>query len=1268
MKAKSLLTMLMTAIFMLLNFQLTVAKNNPSKNTSSINKPGYQLMPGQIRIKLKPHVTTLDMAPGGSSSTGIFSLDSKLVKHGITSIKKSFIHKPIKSRFDYSGISRIYTLNFSADKDVKAVARELAKSDLIEYAEPIPIYYLDVNPDDPLFKQQNHLSQIKAPQAWDTVKGDSSVIIAIIDSGTDWEHPDLRDNIWTNEAEINGTARVDDDGNGFVDDFRGWDFANNDNNPTNQPSSLYAYEHGTVTAGLASARTNNNLMVSGVAWNCTIMALKHGEDNTDLAIFNWGKGVVYAVDNGAHIINASFGGFHPPFQADQDIVNYAYEHGVLFIASAGNELHSEIHYPSGYDHVLGVTWVKSNDAITNSSTYGISVDVAAPGVELLSLLPGNQTTRMSGSSSAAPVVSGLAGLIKSQHPDWGPYQIAKQIVLTADNIDHVNPAYAGELGSGRINAFRAVTEVNPPEISPKIKTLKLSISDDSGGNSNAILEHGETIEVKIRKMHNYSISPGEGVFVTMTTNDTDLTIHKGEFEIGFFGADTTIHLNETFSFSVNENAKGKTSQIMIGWHAAGEFTGADTFNVIVGKIPVLIIDDDRGVYPAEKLYTNILDLWDINYGVWDKLTDGDLRPDYLFNFPIVIWLCEAELLSLDVFDRYALSYFLDSGGNLFISGQDIGWDFNDPTGYGYDDRQFYTKYLHANYFSDVSPTNEVVGIPNDPIGSALQFSVYQPGLPGENQYPDEIGPADGATSCFKYKGGQNHSFGIKYEGDHKVVYFGMGLEAIDATETTPPNDISPIRTEVMSRVLNWLNFIDFTPVAGSESITDPKTFAVNISGDMLKAEIFGINLYWKKENDVVFNKIVMTKNGTGEFSSEIPGPNEITNIEYYFEMVNKYYNWNNPNNAPDKVYSYYIGPDETPPSFNLTPISSIINGTVEREFIVGIEDNSQIDANKAYVHFYTESIIDSTKLFATNNPLQFRAVIPPVFSYGDTVQYYISAFDRANSPNRGFSETYSYVVGIEDFESGLDNWIVSDGWGLAELYSQSGDYSINDSPGLAPYPNNRNAIIESNFGFDLSNCSSATLKFWTKYYIELNSDYGYVEASKNGGASWQQIGEVFNGFKSNIQTLSLNDFCGAGNTNVRLRFRFSTDSQTLPPFPGWFIDDIQVIEGKNVSQVAQTDDTVVPDKYALHQNYPNPFNPSTTISFDLPAPEEVTLTIFNIRGEIVRTLANTLLSAGVHKIEWDGKDDSQLPITTGVYFYRLAASGFSSVKKLIFLK
>ena len=1277
MKIKSkLVAILLSGLLVIGNFNFGTAKNT-SKKTNEITtakKARPQFMPGQIRVKFKPQVVNFNLMQTGGASTGISSFDNRLINNGIKSIKKTF--KQLKpDRFDNFGISRIYTLYFPEEKDVLKVATQFSKSPLLEYAEPVPIRYIDNEPNDPMFAQQDHLPQIKAPQAWDVVTGDSSVIIAIIDGGTDWEHSDLIDNIWVNDAEIKGTPGVDDDGNGYVDDFHGWDFANNDNNPTNQPSNLYAYEHGTVTAGLASARTNNNLQVAGVAWNCTIMPLKHGIDNVENAIYYWLRGLEYAVDNGAHIVNLSFGGTFFS-QVEQDAINDAYSKGVLIVASAGNVLSDERHYPAAYDHVLSVTWVYANDKIAWAATYGISVDVAAPGVKLLSLLPGNLTTRMSGSSSASPVVAGLAGLIKSQHHDWGPYQIAKQIALTADNIDDKNPAYAGKLGSGRINAFRAVSEVDPPEISPKIKTLKVAISDSAAGDNDFIFERGETVEVKVSAVHNYSLSPGEKVVFTLSSNDTDLTILNGEYDVGFFPSDTTISLPEVFTFSVSETAKGKTSKILIGWNADGGFSGADTFTVIVGKLPVLIVDDDRGEYPAEKLYTNILEQWDMNYAVWNRFSMGALSPDMLSNFPIVIWLCEWEFPSLDSLDQTAIMQFLDNGGNLFVSGQDIGWDLADATGitnnqYSESTVQFFHNYLHAVYFADDSDVNEVVGMPNDPIGNDLRFHIYQPGLPDANQYPDEIAPADGASSCFEYVGGQNHKFGIKYKGDHKVVYFGMGLEAIDSRENTPSDDLSPIRTEVMRRILNWLNFIDFTPIASSENVSDPRIVNVQLKEKLSGADVLRIELYWKKENDAEFQQIVMTDNGNGKYSAEIPGPEEITNTDYYFKMVNTYYDWENPILAPAKYYSYYSGPDQTAPAFNHIPLTSTINGEVGRELLVGIQDNSAIDTNKVYLHFSSKTTDDSLKLFTTNNPQQFRGIMAPVFAYGDTVQYYFTAYDKANIPNQGISETYSFVVGLENFESGLSNWLATpNGWGIDNLYAHSGKYAINDSPEQAPYPNNRYAIIMSNFDFDLSNCSHATLLFWTKYYLEMGSDYGYVDVSNNGGATWHQLGTPFNGFKVAYeqQTLSLSDYCGAGNTNVKIRFRMVSDNQQPPPLPGWFIDDIQIIEGMNVTHVAESIQPTLPGKFALYQNYPNPFNPRTTISFDLPEPGQVTLTIFNITGELVRTLIDKQLTAGVYKINWDGKNSQKLPLASGVYFYRLAAAKFSSVKKLIFLK
>jgi hypothetical protein len=220
------------------------------------------------------------------------------------------------------------------------------------------------------------------------------------------------------------------------------------------------------------------------------------------------------------------------------------------------------------------------------------------------------------------------------------------------------------------------------------------------------------------------------------------------------------------------------------------------------------------------------------------------------------------------------------------------------------------------------------------------------------------------------------------------------------------------------------------------------------------------------------------------------------------------------------------------------------------------------------------------------------------------------------------------------------------------------------------YPINRDVSIAMNFGMDLSQADHAALTFWTKYFLEINHDFGYIEVSNDGGLIWNKVGSAINGFSSTWkkQTVSLSGFCGSGNTNVRIRFRMVSDANAGPPFMGWFIDDVQIIEGLNVTSVNHASKVVVPETYALHQNFPNPFNPTTTIRFDLPFSGRVALKIYNLRGELVRTLIEEQLNVGSHRVLWDGNDDNGRLQSSGVYFYKLETKDFNAVRKLILLK
>jgi subtilisin family serine protease len=253
----------------------------------------------------------------------------------------------------------------------------------VEWIEEVVIPRVEVIPNDPLYGSQTHLPQILAPAAWDIQKGDSGVVIAIVDNGFDIAHPDLAANVFTNELEASGLPGVDDDGNGRVDDIHGYDVADNDANPSPCPPDPDGwYDHGTLVAGTAAAVTNNALGVAGVSWNCEFMPVKASYNGSPQSISKGYTGITYAAETGADVINCSWGSFGSPSQYNQDVITYAYGLGSLVIAAAGNDPTSQLHYPSAYLNTLSVTWVNSSDHRAPSATWGITVDVSAPGVNM----------------------------------------------------------------------------------------------------------------------------------------------------------------------------------------------------------------------------------------------------------------------------------------------------------------------------------------------------------------------------------------------------------------------------------------------------------------------------------------------------------------------------------------------------------------------------------------------------------------------------------------------------------------------------------------------------------------------------------------------------------------------------------------------------------------------------------------------------------------------------------------------------------------------
>ncbi|MDD5252169.1 MAG: S8 family serine peptidase [Patescibacteria group bacterium] len=344
-----------------------------------------------------------------------------------------------------------------------------------------PALAADRVPNDTYYKELWYLTRIGAPEAWNRTLGFEGVTIAIIDTGVDIDHPDLKDNIWHNYKEIPNNG-IDDDGNGYVDDFNGWNFVDNNNDPRPSLSGDYdsiSVSHGTVNASVAAARGDNGRGVVGVTWQSTIMALRAlGSDGSgdpnDVV-----RAVEYAVANGAKVISLSFNG---PVKSDllASALRRAYDAGVFVVAAAGNapdggaavDLDKEMLYPvcldqgSDENFVYGVAATDEKDMKASFSNYGAGcVDISAPGTRVLAAKlyrPGNNDFSepyggyYNGTSVAAPMVAGAAALLKSLDRNLTPKQIGIMLGQASFPLDNLNPGYFGKLGRGRLDIAKAV--------------------------------------------------------------------------------------------------------------------------------------------------------------------------------------------------------------------------------------------------------------------------------------------------------------------------------------------------------------------------------------------------------------------------------------------------------------------------------------------------------------------------------------------------------------------------------------------------------------------------------------------------------------------------------------------------------------------------------------------------------------------------------------------------------------------------------------------
>jgi serine protease len=411
----------------------------------------------------------------------------------------------------------VYRVNLPAVTTVSQALAMFRARPGVEFAQPDYRVQVTATPDDPSFGSQWGLNAIGAPQAWNTGTGTGRIIVAVIDSGIAYNHPDLKANIWHNPGEIAGNG-IDDDHDGYVDDAVGYNFVSNTGNPADDNG------HGTHVAGIIGAVGDNGVGVSGVDWHVQIMALKFLDAGGSGYMSDAVRALNFAVAHGAKIVNASFaGGGYDPAMATA-LAN-ARAKGVIVVAAAGNDgtdNDANLVYPANYsgDNVVSVAAVDQNDRLATFSDYGAkTVDIAAPGVGILSTLPNGKYGSYSGTSMATPFVTGALALVWDTHPAWTYKQVIAAVLNTADRL----PSLSGKVVTGMLDVAKAVAYDSGGSTPPAKDTAGATVTSvtfgGTGGISSARVSFSEAINASTFTPSKVTLAgpAGKAILVTGVT-------------------------------------------------------------------------------------------------------------------------------------------------------------------------------------------------------------------------------------------------------------------------------------------------------------------------------------------------------------------------------------------------------------------------------------------------------------------------------------------------------------------------------------------------------------------------------------------------------------------------------------------------------------------------------------------------------------------------------------------------------------------------------
>ncbi|MBJ6145570.1 S8 family peptidase [Hymenobacter sp. BT559] len=477
---------------------------------------GPPTIPGRLVLKLK-HATTPAAVAAALRTLGATGLSQKFPR-------ATAPNHELPGSVDLRGI---YQVEVPAEATLAKARAVLLGTGAVEYVEPLyirePLYQPNDLYADSVTGRQFYLKLISAYRAWDFTKGDTAVVIGLTDTGLRPTHTDLKNKIKLNYADpING---IDDDLDGYVDNFRGWDMANGNNDPSSNDDGA---NHGSTVGGVLAGQADNSIGMAGVAFNCKFLPVQVFP-GTKTGSFAGYEAIVYAADHGCKVINMSWGSLGGYSRFEQDVCTYAaVNKDAVLVAASGNTSGDFRFYPASYEHVLAVSGTDWSDGRSGFATYGYRIDLSAPANDIWTSKGYYADTDYgyeTGTSLASPQVAGAAALVRSRFPQLRAEQVAAQLRQSADTAIYSLPAnasYRGKLGTGRLNVTRAVAALGYREA--RVVTSTLAPAQSAG------YAPGEKVQLTILVRN--LLQPVTGLTVAVTSLSPYLTVQQERFAVG----------------------------------------------------------------------------------------------------------------------------------------------------------------------------------------------------------------------------------------------------------------------------------------------------------------------------------------------------------------------------------------------------------------------------------------------------------------------------------------------------------------------------------------------------------------------------------------------------------------------------------------------------------------------------------------------------------------------------------------------------------------